>query len=174
MNSGDGKEKRHKRTFSTSVAVTEKNLAYMRRLPNVSELFRRFLDAMEAADEEIEQKLATVILEAELEKLNSQREELGKKKVEFYDNNARFWEYETKETIAKVFDDNPETFAPGEIPFKDVILTERILKKDANGDPIPIESEDAKLAFKRLKAMDAAIVSLGTKVEEVKKLIIAA
>ena len=167
------KQKRTKRTFSTSVAVTEKNLAYLRKLPNASELFRRFLDAMEAADGDIQQKLATVILGIELEKLNNQLEELSKKRAKFLTEHLNCWEKEWETNTA----------SDGHI-WKS--RTDR-LKFNANGEPIPIqgtypngqlvtpqEANDAELAFKLLKGYDVAICALGAKIEEIKKRIMAA
>jgi hypothetical protein len=128
---------------------------------------------MEAADGDVEQKLATVILGTELEKLNSQLEELSEKRDKFLTKHLNCWEKEWETNTAN---DGYIWKSP----------TDR-LKLNADGEPTPIqgaypngqlvksqEANDAQVAFKLLKGYDVAIDALGAKIEEIKKRIMAA
>jgi hypothetical protein len=169
------KRKREKQFVPTSITVTLEDLSYIKKFPNFSELIRRILAKMREQGIDVEPKLAVIALGVQLDEFNHQMEELRKKRVEFCENNAKSWEYDTKEFTTQELVDNPNTITDwAHARTREVIHREPILKKDADGDPVPMDTTDAKLAFKRLKDMDAAIAGLGAKVDEIKKRIMAA
>jgi hypothetical protein len=167
--------KKKKEFVPTSITVTPEDLAYIKKFPNFSELIRRILAKMREQGIDVEPKLEVIALGVQLDEFNREMEELRRKRVEFCENNAKFWEYDTKEYTRDEFVDDPETITDfTKARMKKVVHKEHILKKDVNGDPIPMDSEDAKLAFKRLKDMDMALICLGAKVDGIKKRIMAA
>jgi hypothetical protein len=165
--------KKEKQYVPTSITVTPEDLTYIKKFPNFSELIRRILAKMREQGMDVEPKLEIIALGVQLDEFNREMEELRQKRVEFCENNVKFWEYDTKEYVTNELIDNPDTITDwAHARTKKVIHEEHILKKDANGDPIPMDSDDAKLAFKRLKDMDAALLALGERVEENKKQIL--
>lgn len=169
------KAKKNKQYVPTSITVTPEDLAYIKKFPNFSELIRRILAKMREQGMDVEPKLEIIALGVQLDEFNREMEELRRKRVEFCDSNAKFWEYDTKEYTTDELAEDPERITDlTKARMKKVVHKEHILKKDANGDPIPMESEDAKLAFKRLKDMDMALICLGAKVDGIKKRIMAA
>jgi len=169
------KAKKNKQYVPTSITVTPEDLAYIKKFPNFSELIRRILAKMREQGTDVEPKLEIIALGIQLDEFNREMEELRRKRVEFCDSNVKFWQYDTKEYVTNELIDNPDTITDwAHARTREVIHAEHILKKDANGNPVPMDSEDAKLAFKRLKDMDAAMVTLGAKVDELKKRIMAA
>lgn len=169
------KAKKNKQYVPTSITVTPEDLAYIKKFPNFSELIRRILAKMREQGIDVEPKLEIIALGIQLDEFNREMERLRRNRVEFCENNANFWEYDTKETMVHQLVENPDTITDWtHARTEEVILKEHVLKKDVNGDPIPMGTEDAKLAFKRLKDMDIALICLGAKVDGIKKRIMAA
>ena len=167
--------KKEKQYVPTSITVTPEDLTYIKKFPNFSELIRRILAKMREQGMDVEPKLEVIALGVQLDEFNREMEELRRKRVEFCDSNGKFWKYDTKEYTVDQLIDNPNTITDwAHARTEKVVHKEHILKKDANGDPVPMDTEDAKLAFKRLKDMDMALICLGAKVDGIKKRIMAA
>jgi hypothetical protein len=167
--------KREKQFVPTSITVTPEDLTYIKKFPNFSELIRRILAKMREEGMDVEPKLAIIALGVQLDEFNREMEKLREDRRKFCENNAKFWQYDIKEYTTQELVDNPNTITDwAHARTREVIHREPILKKDADGNPVPMDTTDAKLAFKRLKDMDAGMVSLGAKADEIKKLIMVA
>jgi hypothetical protein len=146
-----------KRYFPVSLTLTQEQIDYLQKQPNASELIRRILDDLINARKDIDAKLGVISLNKQMEELREHWQKLSDERHEFMMNNKKNWEHHEHEFR-------------GETLYDITWLKESPIDKAL---PKPLDTKDAKVAFRVLKGYDEVLNSIERKIEDIKKQILA-
>lgn len=140
--------KRKGRRFQNiSVSLTPEQIAWLSSKPNASELIRKLIDDLIAAEKSIQPKLELISLDNQIKELEEQKQKLKNQQFEYVYQKKDLW---------KKNDD-------GSIEWEDI----------ENEVPKPLEgNKDSIIAYKVAKERASAIKLINAKIEEFKRKVI--
>ena len=142
-----------KKVFPVTMTLSQKQIDWLQRQPNASALIRKILDDLIASEEAVQDKLGVISLNLQLNDLQEKLRKLKMERWNFLMEKKDYWvQYHPEGTISE---------------YKTIFW--------ADGEkaiPKPLDTEDAKVAFRDLQGYDEAIRSLQIQIDETKRKII--
>lgn len=139
-----------KYTYPVTIALTQTQIEYLHRQPNASALIRKILDDLIASEQVTEDKFGVISLNVQLNELEKKLGNLKNERFRYLWENELQWQHVTGADDGRYI----------------------VWADEDNSIPKPLDTEDAKVAFRVLQGYDEAIKALEEQIKEVKKKII--
>lgn len=140
-----------KKYFTISISLTQEQIDYLRRKPNASEVVRKILTDLIAAERVSEDKTSVISLNLQLEEFNKKLLDLKNERNRFLWDKGNCWK-DIKNP------DGSGIFGPENIQ-DDAIIE-------------PEDTEDAKVAFRVFQGYEKAIEFMKQQITEIKQKIL--
>jgi hypothetical protein len=140
-----------KNLFQTSITLTKEELEFLKTFPNASKLIREILDKLIAGSSS-----DIIVMLSQIEQLNCERRKLEQKRKVWleYGDTYLLW---VKEEIVREWDDEQ---------YEHHTAIREVTKKDAEGYPVPLDSEKARETLNMIRAYDKEIAKFTAKICE--------
>ena len=151
---------RGKQYFPITITLSQEQIDYLKRQPNVSALIRKILDDLITSEKGVEEKLGVITLNLQLKSLQEKLEKLCAERHGYMMKNYQHWQL-IKNPDGSIYHDDS--------PYRNTFID---WADQSYSIPKPLDTEDAKVAFRVLQDYDKAINYVQSQIAEIKQKIL--
>jgi hypothetical protein len=153
-----------KQFYPVTMTLSQEQIDYLKRKPNASALIRKILDDLIASEIAVEEKLGVITLNYQLKSLMEKLDKLRDERGDYFIKNKFHWQQVRREEEITLWGGKKEIEVHFDVVWED--------SPWGGYQPKPLDTEEAKVAFRVLQDYDKVLNHIESQIAEIKQKIL--